>query len=61
MMKHFNKTALTDMDFASRIKLINSISGYKSANLIGTIDSLKQNNLAIVSSVVHIGSDPALL
>ena len=61
MMKHFNKTALTDMDFASRIKLINSISGYKSANLVGTIDSLKQNNLAIVSSVVHIGSDPALL
>ena len=60
-MKHFDKAALSDLDAVARIKQINSISGYKSANLVGTSDSLKQNNLAIVSSVVHIGSDPALL
>ncbi|CAN5414187.1 flavin reductase [soil metagenome] len=41
--------------------MINSISGYKSANLIGTISDSGSTNLAVFSSVVHIGSDPPLL
>jgi len=49
------------MDKISRLNLINSISGYKPANLIGTIDKEGHTNLAIFSSVVHLGSDPALL
>ena len=44
-----------------RLNLINSISGYKPANLIGTIDTHGHTNLAIFSSVVHIGSNPAML
>lgn len=44
-----------------KINLINSLSGYKSANLIGTKDSNNKENLAIFSSVVHIGSSPPLL
>jgi len=57
---------LTNQDFNSlehryRVHLINSLSGYKSANLIGTSDAHGNTNLCIVSSVVHLGADPALI
>jgi flavin reductase (DIM6/NTAB) family NADH-FMN oxidoreductase RutF len=35
--------------------------GYKSANLIGTISKTGLPNLAVFSSVTHLGSDPALI
>ncbi|MFT4938312.1 MAG: flavin reductase (DIM6/NTAB) family NADH-FMN oxidoreductase RutF [Paraglaciecola sp.] len=44
-----------------RAKFINSLSGFKSVNLIGTQDLNGQNNLAIFSSVVHLGASPALV
>lgn len=49
------------MDRIPRLNLINSISGYKPANLIGSIDINGATNLAIFSSVVHLGSNPAML
>ena len=49
------------MDRVKRLKIINSISGIKPANLIGTISDSGDTNLAIFSSVVHLGSQPALL
>ncbi len=44
-----------------RAQLINSLPGVKSANLIGTISPKGLTNLAIFSSVIHLGSDPALV
>jgi flavin reductase (DIM6/NTAB) family NADH-FMN oxidoreductase RutF len=44
-----------------RAKFINSLSGFKSANLIGTQNANGQTNLAIFSSVVHLGASPALV
>jgi flavin reductase (DIM6/NTAB) family NADH-FMN oxidoreductase RutF len=44
-----------------RIKLINSLSGFKSANLIGTCNKAGKTNLAMFSSVVHLGASPALM
>ena len=44
-----------------RVFFINSLSGFKSANLVGTTDTSQHSNLAIVSSVVHLGSNPPLL
>ena len=44
-----------------RANFINSLSGYKSANLIGTCNEQQQTNLAIISSVVHIGANPPLM
>lgn len=44
-----------------RTNLINSISGFKSASLIGTVDSDRNNNLAIFNSVIHVGANPPLL
>ncbi len=44
-----------------RLTLINAISGFKSANLVGTIGNDQIPNLAIFSSAIHIGSDPPLI
>ena len=49
------------MEQRKRAQLINSISGFRSVALIGTIDTQGQTNLAIFSSIVHLGSNPALL
>lgn len=49
------------LDRITRLKLINSITGIKPANLIGTISDTQITNLAIFSSVVHLGSAPPLL
>lgn len=60
-MRQFNRKQLDQMDHLYRINLINSCSGYKSANLIGTLSGEGQPNLAIFSSVIHMGSNPPLL
>lgn len=60
-MRHFSRKHLDQLDHLYRINLINSCSGYKSANLIGTLSSEGQPNLAIFSSVIHMGSNPPLL
>ncbi len=49
------------METRRKAAFINSLSGFKSASLIGTIDADGKTNLAIFSSVIHIGSDPALI
>jgi flavin reductase (DIM6/NTAB) family NADH-FMN oxidoreductase RutF len=53
--------ALRDMARRTRRNLINSVTGFKSANLIGTVDGDGQPNLALFSSAVHIGANPPLI
>jgi flavin reductase (DIM6/NTAB) family NADH-FMN oxidoreductase RutF len=56
-----NFVQLMDMEQRKRAQFINSISGFRSVALIGTTDTKGQTNLAIFSSIVHIGSNPPLL
>ena len=49
------------MERIPRLTLINAITGFKSANLIGTVNTEGLPNLAIFSSAVHIGSEPPLI
>ena len=44
-----------------RLNLINSVTGIKPANLIGTKSKDGLTNLGIFSSVIHLGSNPAYL
>ena len=55
------KEKIKSLETSDRVLFINSLSGFKSANLVGTADASKQSNLAIVSSVVHLGANPPLL
>ncbi len=44
-----------------RAAFANSLSGFKSANLIGTISAEGKSNLAIFNSVIHVGANPPLM
>ena len=57
----YTKEDIAALDRISRLKIINSVTGVKPANLIGTINKRGITNLAVFSSVVHLGSNPALL
>jgi len=57
----YTKKDIQALDRVNKLKIINSVTGIKPANLIGTINENGQTNLAIFSSIVHLGSDPALL
>ena len=61
MMTFFSEEDIMQMPKVRRLNIINSITGIKPANLIGTTDERNHLNLAIFSSVVHLGSNPALI
>lgn len=44
-----------------RISLINSLVGFKSLNLLGTMNSAGVTNLSLISSAFHLGANPPLL
>lgn len=52
---------LEKLEKVERLNLINSCTGYKSANLLATksVDGL--SNVAIFSSITHLGSSPAMI
>lgn len=56
-----NSKDIQSLDKIKRLNLINSLSGIKPANLIGSISEEGLTNLAIFSSVIHLGSHPPLL
>ena len=60
-MKYFSEIDIENLDRFYRINLINSCSGYKSANLIATCSLEGVPNVAVFSSVIHLGSNPPLL
>lgn len=60
-MQFFNQQDIYNLDKIYRINLINSCSGFKSANLLGTISPEGITNVAVFSSVTHFGSNPPTL
>jgi len=55
------KQNILDFEKLYRAAFVNSLSGFKSANLIGTISSEGKTNLAIFNSVIHVGANPPLM
>ncbi len=60
-IKYFDAADFQAMEKRFRTTFFNSLSGFKSANLIGTQDTKGITNLSLVSSVVHIGANPPLM
>ena len=61
MSKLFSRDDINNMGQRYRANFINSLSGFKSANLVGSVDDNGNENLAVISSVVHLGANPPLL
>ena len=55
------KTEIDNLELKRKLNLINSISGIKPANLIATRSEAGEDNVAIFSSVIHLGSNPPQL
>ncbi len=49
------------MDRFRRAALVNSVPGFKSVVLVGSINASGISNLAVFNSIVHVGSNPPLL
>ena len=60
-MENISRENISKMEKIERLNLINSCTGYKSANLIATKSGDGKPNVAIFSSVTHLGSEPALI
>lgn len=60
-MTSFNAKDISELAHLYKINLINSCSGFKSANLLASISTEGITNVAIFSSVVHLGSNPPTL
>ena len=58
---HYTKKQIEEFSHLYKINLMNSISGFKSANLIATKSKDNYTNVAVFSSVMHYGSSPAIL
>ena len=60
-MKIFNNEDIKNMEKRFRVNFINSLSGFKSLNLAGTLSLENKTNLAPISSVIHFGAQPPLM
>jgi flavin reductase (DIM6/NTAB) family NADH-FMN oxidoreductase RutF len=58
---YLSKSDIEKTDRVKRLNIINSVSGIKPGNLIGTKSNDGLPNLAIFSSVVHLGSNPGYI
>ena len=56
--RYFSFVDLMGLEQRYRAAFVNSLTGFKSLALIGTINEEKQTNLAIFNSLIHIGANP---
>jgi len=61
MFHHFSFDRLDKMERFFRANFINSLTGFKSPVLIGTVSANGEENLAIFNNIVHLGANPALI
>lgn len=59
--KTFNSDNFKNWEPFFRANFFNSLGGYKSLNLMATVNEKEQSNLAPLFSVQHIGANPPLL
>ncbi len=57
----YDYDALMQMEKQFRAMFINSLGGFKSLQLLGTIDEAGNTNLSVFSSIFHLGANPPLV
>lgn len=60
-MATFTRTGIDGLERFFRTNLINSLTGFKSVALIGTVSDEGKENLAIFSQIIHVGANPPLI
>ena len=57
----YYKKNIESMEMRNKINFVNCLVGAKSSNMISTISNYGAENISIFSSVIHLGSNPALI
>jgi hypothetical protein len=57
-MRTFSSKELAEQDKRYLTNFINSLSGFKSLQLLGSINQEGQSNLAVFNSIFHVGANP---
>lgn len=60
-MRFYSIAEIQSWERFYRANFINTLTGFKSASLIGTVHENGVYNLALFSNIVHLGADPALI
>ena len=60
-MQHISINTIKTWERFYRANFINCLTGFKAVSLIASVNQTGQPNLGVFSSVVHLGSDPALV
>lgn len=60
-ISHYAASDFEGFEKQFRTNFINSLSGFKSVSLVGTVSKEGITNVAIFSQVFHIGANPALM
>jgi flavin reductase (DIM6/NTAB) family NADH-FMN oxidoreductase RutF len=60
-MQHITIDTVKTWERFYRANFINCLTGFKAVSLIASVNEKGQPNLGVFSSVVHLGSDPALI
>lgn len=60
-MTIITKNDIELLDKRYRTTLINSVSSYKSLQLVGTVSKSGNTNLALFNSIFRVGASPALI
>ena len=61
MNKYFSLAEIQSWNRFTRANFINTLTGFKSLSLIGTVNKAGKSNVAVFSNIVHLGADPALI
>ncbi len=61
MKKNFTSEDIAAMEQRYRANFINTITGFKALNLVGTRSENGQDNLAPFNSIFHVGAHPPLV
>jgi len=61
MNKYFSLAEIQSWNRFTRANFINTLTGFKSLSLIGTVNKAGESNVAVFSNIVHLGADPALI
>ena len=60
-MQHISLSTIKTWERFYRANFVNCLTGFKPVSLIATTHQNGQPNLGVFSSIVHLGSDPALV
>lgn len=57
-MKHITSEDILSMEQRYKTTFMNSVSGFKSLQMVATINKQGQNNIALFNSIFHVGANP---